>query len=295
MTPDLIILEDELTRLTLAPAIGGSLVNWTVRRNGQALLRPSDAQAIASASPRRLAGYPLAPWSNRIAQGGFAGPDGWLALAPNSPNDPLPIHGSAWQQPWQVLEQSPTQITLHLDCQVPFAYRAVQRVLLNRGRLEMHLQVTHQDVRAAWHGLGWHPYFPRTAHTRLQAPARHLWQADDGHLSTGLGLLPKIWDFSEPKHLPAQQVDHAFGGWNGECRIIQADAGYQLICRGTGTEHYLLYCPPAQSFFCFEPVTHPVNAHHLPGHPGLQLLRQGQSAELGFTLQYQPLGTDAAG
>ena len=288
MIAHLLTLECELTRLTLAPAIGASIVNWTLRSNGQALLRPSDAQAIASASPRRLACYPLAPWSNRIAQGGFAGPDGWIALAPNSPNDPLPIHGSAWQHPWQLLDRSESQVILQLECLVPFAYRALQRFRLYQGRLEMRLEVTHLDQRAAWHGLGWHPYFPRTAHTRVQAPAKRLWQADAGRLSTRLDPVPLAWDFSEAQPLPEQLLDNAFTGWNGECRIIQEDFAYQLNCSSTGTEYYMLYCPPQQNFFCFEPVTHPVNAHHLPGHPGLQLLQQGQSARLDFNLHYQP-------
>jgi aldose 1-epimerase len=36
-------------------------------------------------------------------------------------------------------------------------------------------------------------------------------------------------------------------------------------------------------------VSHPVNAHHLPGRPGLRLLEKGQSSELGFSLHYRPL------
>ncbi|KPW73495.1 Aldose 1-epimerase [Pseudomonas syringae pv. coriandricola] len=30
-----------------------------------------------------------------------------------------------------------------------------------------------------------------------------------------------------------------------------------------------------------------MNAHHLPGHPGLKLLRRGESMTLGFNLQYK--------
>nr|WP_298114248.1 aldose 1-epimerase [uncultured Pseudomonas sp.] len=287
MIADLLTLEDEPTRLVLAPAIGGSIVNWTLRSNGQTLLRHSDAEAIASASPRRLACYPLVPWSNRIAQGGFAGPDGWIGLSPNSPNDPLPIHGSAWQQPWRVLERSQSHAVLQLESQVPFAYRAVQCFRLHQGRLELRLEVTHLDERAAWHGLGWHPYFPRTAHTRVQAAAKQLWRADENRLSTHLDAVPLAWDFNEARPLPDQLIDNAFAGWNGECRISEDEAAYQLSCTSTGTDHYILYCPLQQNFFCFEPITHPVNAHHLPGRPGLQLLHRGQSARLDFNLHYQ--------
>ncbi len=70
----LIELQDNLTQLTLAPATGGSIVNWTVRATGQPLLRPSDAHAISTGLPGKLGCYPLAPWSNRIAGRGFRQP-----------------------------------------------------------------------------------------------------------------------------------------------------------------------------------------------------------------------------
>ncbi|MFP3498139.1 aldose 1-epimerase, partial [Pseudomonas sp. SIMBA_059] len=75
-------LQDHLTRLSLAPELGASLVNWEVKATGQPLLRHSDAAALATGTPRRLACYPPAPWSNRIAEGGFSRPEGWQALVP---------------------------------------------------------------------------------------------------------------------------------------------------------------------------------------------------------------------
>ena len=289
MTTTLLSLDDGITCLSLAPELGGSIVNWSVIATGQALLRHSGQQALDAATPRRLACYPLVPWSNRIAGGGFAGPDGWFDLTANSPSDPLPIHGSAWQQPWQVSAQNATEIVLQLDSQLPFAYRAVQRFRLHRGRLDIELQVTHLDERAAWHGLGWHPYFPRSPHTRLRVAAEQFWQCDPSRLSTALAALPAGWNFAEPRELPAEQIDNAFSGWNGYCEIIQADAGYRLLCHSQGADYFILYTPAGQDFFCFEPVTHPVNAHHLPGQPGLRLLRQGQSSQLAFRLHYQLL------
>jgi aldose 1-epimerase len=289
MTPTLLSLEDGLTHLSLAPQLGGSIANWSVTASGQPLLRHSDAPALAAATPRRLACYPLAPWSNRIAGGGFDCPDAWLSLHANSPNEPLPIHGSAWQQPWQVIEHSQAQVCLQLDSAEPFAYRALQRFHLADGRLCIDLRVTHLAEHAAWHGLGLHPYFPRTGRTRLQAAARQVWHCDEARLSTGLGALPTAWDFRQAKRLPADQLDNAFSDWDGRCRIIQEDAGYQLDCRASGAGLYLLYCPAGQDFFCFEPVSHPVNAHHLPGRPGLRLLCQGESIDMSFSLHYRAL------
>jgi aldose 1-epimerase len=280
-------LEDDFTYLTLAPELGGSIVNWTVRSSGQPLLRHADDHALNTGLPGKLGCFPLVPWSNRIAEGGFDCPDGWQSLTPNSLTDPLPIHGSAWQQPWQVVSQSSNDVVLQLDSATPFAYRARQRFHLSEGRLSIELQVTHLADRAAWHGLGLHPYFPRTENTRLQAKAEQVWLCNVSKLPTERVAIPGEWDFQQTKALPQTLVDNGFCNWDGHCLIQQPDLGYELECQASGSDYYLLYCPVGLAFFCIEPVSHPVNAHHLPGRPGLRLLEQGQSAELTFSLQYR--------
>lgn len=286
----MLILQDRLTRLTLAPETGGSLAGWLALDSGRPLLRPATADDLASGSPRRLACYPLAPWSNRIDRGGFANPDGWLALAPNSPGEPLPIHGSAWQQPWRVLEQGTQHARLALDSASPFPYRAEQRIALDEGRLDLVLEVQHLGSAPAWYGLGLHPYLPRTPATRLQAQASGVWHEPGHRLPERCIALPAEWDFREPRALPEETVDHAFDGWDGCCRILQADAGYALECRAEGAGLFLLYTPQGRDFFCFEPVSHPVNAHHLSGRPGLRLLAPGQRLRLGWSMHYRAVG-----
>jgi len=282
----LIELQDNLTHLPLAPATGGSLVNWTVRASGQPLLRHNDQQAIDTGLPGKLGCYPLVPWSNRIAHGGFDNPDGWLALTPNSLTDPLPIHGSAWQQAWQVVSHTADEVVLEVRCDTPFAYRAEQRIRLNDGALSIELRVTHLAETAAWHGVGLHPYFPRRPGTRLQARAAQVWMSDASKLPTGLTLVPGEWDFQVLNTLPEGLVDNGFCQWDGYCRIEQPDLGYALECQASGADYFLLYCPPGLGFFCVEPVSHPVNAHHLAGRPGLKLLEHNQSVQLNFTLKY---------
>lgn len=283
-----LILEDALTRLELLPELGGSLANWRLRASGLPLLRHADRQALEAGTPRRLGCFPLVPWSNRIGSGGFANPEGWLELARNS-DDALPIHGSAWQQAWEVIEQSPQHAVLRLDSKKPFAYCAEQRIELDQGCLSVHLSVTHLAKQPAWHGLGLHPYFPRTANTQLQASAEALWLCDEQQLSAELVDIPAAWNFATPRPLPEERVDNAFVGWNGRCRILQPDLGYALDCRASHCGYFLLFTPPELGFFCIEPVSHPVNAHHLPGHPGLRLLQHGQSLQLGWQMRYAAL------
>lgn len=289
MPTTLLTLRDSLTQLTLAPELGASLVNWVRLSDGRALLRHSDEQALATANPRRLACYPLLPWSNRIGGGGFATPAGWQSLSANTDHEPLPIHGSAWQQPWQVVDVTSDSASLQLDSQVPFPYRATLQVGLANGCLRLSLHATHLGQQPTWYGLGLHPYLPRTTHTRVQAKADGVWLCGEDKLSSHWVELPEAWNFAEPRLLPQQLVDNAFSHWPGDARIIQTDAGYQLVCHAHGADVFLLFCPQGQNFFCFEPVTHPVNAHHLPQRPGLQLLAPGQTCRLHFSLQYQAL------
>lgn len=236
LTP--LILKDTLPHLELLPDLGGSLANWRLP-----LLRHADRQALQAGTPRRLGCFPLVPWSNRIGAGGFANPGGWLALGRNS-DDALPIHGSAWQQPWQIIEHCRQRAVLRLESAAPFAYRAEQVIALEGGRLSLKLTVTHLAGQPAWHGLGLHPYFPHTANTQLQASATAVWLSDAQQLSAEQREVPPVWRYDVPRALPEDRIDNAFAGWNGRCRIVQPDLGYNLECVASGCDYFMLFTPP---------------------------------------------------
>jgi aldose 1-epimerase len=41
-----------------------------------------------------------------------------------------------------------------------------------------------------------------------------------------------------------------------------------------------VYRPGHGPALCFEPITHPIDAFHLPGRPGLRVLAQGETLRL---------------
>jgi len=51
----------------------------------------------------------------------------------------------------------------------------------------------------------------------------------------------------------------------------------------------LLYRPPVGPAFCFEPVTHPIDAFHLEGRPGLKTLAKGESLSLDVQWRFEVL------
>jgi aldose 1-epimerase len=118
----------------------------------------------------------------------------------------------------------------------------------------------------------------------LQAAARAVWLERPDHLPdrcVSIGERPE-WDFRAPRPLPGSWINNGFVGWDGRARIAWPERRLGLEIEASdalGT--YVLYSPGvAADFFCFEPVSHAVDAYHLPGGPeahDLRLLQRGDS------------------
>ncbi|MCG2573713.1 aldose 1-epimerase [Acinetobacter sp. ME22] len=285
---NLIRLEDKYTELAIAPELGGAIVSWQRRHDGLNFLRPLPVDTSALTA-RQLGAFALIPWSNRIDQGGISTPAGWFPLPANTANSPFAMHGSTWQEVWQVIESSKQHVILECYSQQPVELRARQRIQLENGKLQLQFEVEHLDSRPFWHGYGWHPFFIRTAATQVLSPCKTLWQSDAQGLSVQQIQIPETWDFSKLTPLPNEQIDHAFSGWSGQSIIHQPDHDYQLCLSCPDVDHLIFYCPTQQPFFCLEPVSHPINAHHFPDHLGLSLLQQHQQLSWQVSVQYQSL------
>ena len=94
-----------------------------------------------------------------------------------------------------------------------------------------------------------------------------------------------------------QPIDNAFTGWSGTARIEWPDAGWALNLHQADipTDACLLvFRPESGPSFCVEPVTHPVDAIHLPGQPGLRWLEPGASMTLDLRWAFERLDMDGA-
>lgn len=284
-------LESAELRAVVLPGCGGALAELSLAAPGgerQSLLRPlpppwRDPDPVDSAC------FPLVPWSNRISQGGFQTPAGWVALAPNRSGEALPIHGDGWLLTWQVESHAPTRAVLLLDRRraSPYAYTARLEYSLAGRRLSMKLSVTHDRDDALPYGLGFHPWFPYTPGTRLRAVAEGMWEEDSIHLPGAFVRVPEWLDFAAGKPVADRWVNNGFAGWDGRAELSwpETSASLKLACHGAA--HYVLYHPPGAGFICFEPVTHPIDAFHLPPPhegEGLAWLERGKTLELECTL-----------
>lgn len=298
-------LDDGQQRLGLIPGMGGAVAAWmlhpAVGTHGWHpdtpfhLWRPwfGDADRFSVAS------LPLVPWSNRISGGGFAIGDRFFPLRPNRAGEPCPIHGEGWLQAWQVQVHDTHQLDMQLESahfmDSPYAYVATQRYRLLPDGIQQTLMVTHQGAVALPYGLGQHPWLLRTPQTRLQAAVGGVWLSGADRLPTGHRSDLGDWNLNAGIAAHGPLIDNAFTGWLGTASVEWPDAGWALRLEQAevGTDAGLLvFRPDSGPSFCVEPVTHPVDAVHLPGQPGLRWLDHGASMTLDLRWSFERL--DAA-
>ena len=282
-------LEHHGQRLGLWPAAGGAVSAWQWLREGGPvdLWRPWDGRTTRL---QALASYPLVPWSNRISDGGFEHAGRFHPLRPNTPDDPYPIHGDGWLQPWTLDASGPDRAEMALRSERfgggPHVYEARQTFVLAEGGMTQSLSVTNVGDLALPFGLGQHPWFSRTPGCRLQARVDGVWLSRPDRIPTGYTQqFPDGWDLGAGTRLDSIEIDNGFGGWDGEARIVWPEHRLALHMRSElqlpdgspGRPDCLLYVPAAPPVFCFEPISHPINAAHLPGRPGWVELQPQQS------------------
>ncbi|MCW8279660.1 aldose 1-epimerase [Agrobacterium sp. InxBP2] len=261
------------------------------------LLRPaksSDADALGSSC------YPLVPFGNRVAGNSFEFDGRAYTLTPNTEWDPHYLHGEGWQAEWSVDERTPTSVEISFTCQgpsTPYRYRAMQTFTLEDDRLTLSLSVENMGERPLPFGLGWHPYFPLTPKTTLQAPAEHFWTEVEGWLPGERTAIPADLDFSEPAPLPERWVNNGYEGWSGEATIIWSERHTQLrLTADPIFRHAFVFVSDTafdpsfeRDYFCFEPMSHLANGHNLPDLGDLKVLAPGEKLAGSFTLEPRSL------
>lgn len=275
-----ITLQNKYLRAEIVPQAGGGLLrlDWLGGLHPEPLLRSRVAATDELPLPSELACFPLVPWSNRLAPSGFVFEGLRHVPAPTREGEPCPIHGHGWQQPWRAQDYSPSSALLRHEYTdaAPFSYAAALRYELQEDALVVELTVRNTGSLALPFGLGLHPWMPDPEGARLQAKSTQVWLSGADKLPSMRSALPSNWNFIDPAGLPGNGVDNVFEGWDGKARIDWPARRVGLAVEAN-MDYFILYAPPGRDFFCFEPVDHPINAHNLPGYPGLSILEPGAS------------------
>jgi aldose 1-epimerase len=266
------------------PSLGGGVARFDLLRGKQRVEVFRAWPQSGTDDPNKLGLYVLVPWSNRISGRGFSFGGAFHELLPNAQGEPCPIHGDGWLSSWHVSSKSDRRVRLEREATGPGPYRygAVLDYALDADGMKISLAATNLALMALPFGLGFHPWLPRTPATQLMARAKSVWREDSRHLPTKPASVIECpdWDFSSFRSLPANWINNGFVGWNGQATIRWEDRALALDLEAfPPLTTFLLYSPSADApFFCFEPVSHAVDAHNLPPGPeahGLVVLAPG--------------------
>lgn len=251
--------------LTLAPELGGAIASLTWGDTN--ILRPLPTQGERRAN---LAGcFPLAPYSNRIANGTFTFSGEHIELAKNFGDHPHSIHGNSWQLPWQLINNDETGIMLALHHNAegqnskhwPWSYKAMQYFVLNENSLKITLSYLNLAEHAVPVGLGFHPYFANANEAEVQFIAERVLLNDENHLPQDEVPVPPQWNYEHFRRPLPASVDNCFTGWSGKATVRWPHQRVQAEISSTDTHNAVFFIPPAEkNFVAIEPVTNINNA-----------------------------------
>jgi aldose 1-epimerase len=258
-------------RLAVRPDLGGCMAGlW---HDGTPVMRSAEPAEMQTSRPS--ASFPLVPYSNRLGHRRFDWQGAPYTTAPNFGDSPHSLHGVAWLRAWDVVSADEHELVLHYEHQPdehwPFAFNVHQHFALSTTQLSVRLAFTNTAGLVQPVGLGWHPYFPKRPHSRLQARVSSRWERDAVQLPTQSVAYAGIDD--DIAHL---HVDHCFDGWDGTAYIRD---GLFALALSSSLRRLVVYTPGDKDYFCVEPVSHVNNAIRMPDptRHGLIALPPGDS------------------
>ena len=289
-----VTLNNGVATITIRPELGAGLTGYDVLCSGEWLpifRRVSDT----TAHPFALSNILLAPFSGRVSGGGFTFDGTFYAIERNMPTEEYPIHGSAFSSAWMIAEHTADAIALTLRCDGPGPFRYDAHVIYRLEGLDlvMELTITNRASIRLPYGAGFHPWFVRDQQTYLTANATRVWLESDDHLPRSIELLSHHADmnFCTKRHLPSSWINNWFTGWDRKAQIDWPGRGVSVEVEASKDLcQYVVFSPSSEAdFFCFEPVSHPVDAFNPPEGPeahGMKILDPG--AELRVQMVVRP-------
>lgn len=289
---DLVTLRAGKLELDLQPQIGGAIARLDLQGPDGAVpvLRgcEGDLQDVLKA-----ACFPLVPFVNRIRGGCFSFRGRNVRLSRNMKGDPSPLHGQGWRSAWSVESKGSAHARLRFDHAAgewPWAYEAVQDVRLDDDGLTMVLTCRNRSEEPMPGGLGLHPYFPCSAGTRIDTRVTHAWTIDDQVLPVERVPATGRFDLAD-RIVWGQDLDHGFGGWGGEARMMDPGWPFDLVMSSPDAGFFQLYSPLGGNLFVAEPVTHSNAALNRPEEEwtalGMRILNPAEAMTLTMRLDVE--------
>lgn len=202
----------------------------------------------------------------------------------------LPIHGFAWQEPWQIEELAPNRFSLILIdtprtlAKYPFRFRIQLDYTINENELVCHQTYTNRGDHPLPYSAGFHPYFLTPSNLAQKAEVELDYQPTKRFLynETFTDIIGEGKLFSLPASIQDPTINEGLTavGSDKEVKLIYPDGDVLHLCaEGVEDENLFpyvqLYTIPDKTFFCAEPIMAPPNS--LNTVSGMRWLAPGES------------------
>jgi aldose 1-epimerase len=266
-------------RLALRPDLGGCIAGLWHR--DMPILRSTEPGALNASRPSGA--YPLVPYSNRLGYRKFRWKGVDYTTQANFGDNPHSVHGVGWLRPWEIVSSSVLEVVIRLrhpgDADWPFPFEATQYFTLTPHSMNVQMVFANTADVVQPVGLGWHPYFPKRARSRLHIELSDRWDSDATQLP-----VRKVAQHGIDSDVSHLDFDNCFDGWRGPARIRDEKFSLQL---SSSLTHLVVFTPQDRDYFCVEPVSHVSNAIHMadPAAHGLRAVAPGETFEASMSLE----------
>ncbi|MCU1329620.1 MAG: Aldose 1-epimerase [Bryobacterales bacterium] len=297
--------------VAVAPSIGNRAYEMTIHGKNILYMPTPDVGELKKRPG--LSGVPfLAPWANRMADGGFWANGKKYTFNPTLGTVRLPptniaIHGmltssDAWQVTEVKADGKSAWVTSRFEfwkypdlmANWPFAHEYEMTYKLSNGELEVITNVINRSAQPMPLAIGYHPYFilpdvPRDEAT-AHIPVKTAVITDDKLVATG-EMKPN--DLPDPTPLKGRTIDNGYTdlvrGADGKAVFSFEGGGKKVeVVYGPKWTVAVVYSPANQQYICFEPmagITNGVNLAHDGKYPALQSVAAGASWRESFWIR----------
>jgi aldose 1-epimerase len=263
MSETTIELSNDKLILKFVPSIGATITAFQSKREGSWIdIMRRAPQPLGRSSNGN---FIMLPYSNRIRDAVFVYNDEHYQL---DKVEKHAIHGDVRDRPWEIVEQSKSHARLEIlssdfpDFNFPFPIRAEVTYTLENNSLHVDLLVQNLSNNSIPAGFGLHPYFNMSLGNQSERPSISFsatgYYAYEGDLPIANGDLeetPEAFSFSKSREI-VSGIDHCYGGWSGKAEILWPSSKVALEITSDQTmTHAILFTPPEQEFFAFEPAS----------------------------------------
>tara|TARA_Y100001970_G_C14183275_1_gene831046 strand:+ start:971 stop:1879 length:909 start_codon:yes stop_codon:yes gene_type:complete len=249
----------------------------------------------------KTAGFPLTPFCNRIDRNSFVYKGKKYFLKNNTDLGKYYLHGDGWLNKWKVKKFTKSSIQLfykkNLSYDSPYSYLSNLQFILNQNSLKINLSVKNLNKVSLPFGLGFHPYFPKNEFTLLKAKSDTHWIENKDYIPKKIIKNIKKMNFNIANTLPNFWTNNCFNNWSSSAKIIWPDQKLMLnINSSKNCKFFFLHVSSKKfeknfknDYFCFEPMTHAVNAHNMKTKRGLINLDKNQLLEISINFKISQL------